>query len=62
MRGKGDEIKGRVEEAAGEVADDEQLERKGKKDKAAGKVKQRLEQLADKAEEVVDTAKERFKR
>lgn len=47
MSGKADEIKGRVKEAAGALADDDQLRREGKVDQAAGKVKQAAEKAVD---------------
>jgi uncharacterized protein YjbJ (UPF0337 family) len=53
MSGKTDELKGRVKEAAGVLADDEELEREGKLDKAAGKVKRRFEEAVDAVKETV---------
>ncbi len=51
MSGKMDEVKGRLKEAAGAVADDDKLRREGKIDQATGKVKQAAEQVADKVKE-----------
>jgi uncharacterized protein YjbJ (UPF0337 family) len=48
--GKTDEVKGRVEEAAGALAGDEKLKQRGQIDQAAGKAKQT-------AEKVIDTVK-----
>jgi len=45
MTGKTDEVKGRVKEAAGAIADNDQLRREGKIDQAAGKVKQAAEKV-----------------
>jgi len=53
--GKMDDLKGRAKEAAGDLTDDEDLEREGKADQAAGKVK-------DKANEVVDKVKDKIDR
>jgi uncharacterized protein YjbJ (UPF0337 family) len=53
MGGKADEIKGRVKEAAGAVADDDKLRREGKVDQAAGKTKQAAEKVVDKAKEAI---------
>jgi uncharacterized protein YjbJ (UPF0337 family) len=53
MSGKADEIKGRVKEAAGAVADDDKLRREGKVDQAAGKTKQAAEKVVDKAKEAI---------
>ena len=53
MSGKGDEIKGRVKEAAGALTDDKKLKREGKIDQAAGKTKQAAEKVIDKAKRAV---------
>jgi uncharacterized protein YjbJ (UPF0337 family) len=53
MPGKADEIKGRVKEAAGALADDEKLRREGKVDQAAGKTKQAAEKVIDKVKDAV---------
>jgi uncharacterized protein YjbJ (UPF0337 family) len=47
MTGKAEEIKGRVKEAAGAIADNDQMRREGKIDQAAGKVKQAAEKTVD---------------
>jgi uncharacterized protein YjbJ (UPF0337 family) len=60
--GKKDDLKGRVKEAAGDLTDDDELKREGKADRAAGTVKEKLEQARDKGEEVIDRAKDRIKR
>lgn len=46
--GKGDELVGRVKEAAGALSGDEKLKRKGKTDQAVGKLKRSAEKLIDK--------------
>ncbi len=43
-----DEVKGRVKEAAGDLTDDEGLQREGKADRAQGKVKDAVDKVADK--------------
>ena len=53
MAGKADEIKGRAKEAAGAVTDDNKLRREGKVDQAAGKTKQTVEKVVDKAKDTV---------
>lgn len=53
MAGKGDEIKGRIKEAAGAITDDDQLRREGKVDQAAGKVKQAATDAVEKAKDMV---------
>jgi uncharacterized protein YjbJ (UPF0337 family) len=60
MSGTFDEMKGRVKEAAGDLTDDEDLQREGKVDKAAGKVKDKVRGAKDKAEDFVDSAKEKL--
>ena len=57
MSGKSDEIKGRVKEAAGAITGDNKLRREGKLDQAEGKVKQVVENVADKAKDVVKDVK-----
>ena len=54
MTGKGQEIKGRVEEAAGAITDDDKLRREGQTDQAVGKVKQAVEKVVDKTKDAVD--------
>ena len=49
VSGKTDEVVGRVKEAAGALAGDKELKRKGKADQAAGKIKQKVEKVIDKA-------------
>ena len=56
--GKSDEVKGRVKEAAGVLTGDKKLERQGKADQAAGKLKQAVETVKKKAEEAIDDAKD----
>ena len=62
MEGKKDDLKGRVKEAAGDLTDDDELQRKGKTDRAAGSVKDKIERAKDKGEELVDKAKDKVRR
>jgi uncharacterized protein YjbJ (UPF0337 family) len=48
------DAKGRLEEAAGDVAGDRDLEREGKVDRAAGKAKHGIGKAAEKAKEAMD--------
>jgi uncharacterized protein YjbJ (UPF0337 family) len=57
MEGKFDELKGRAKEAAGDLSDNRDLQREGKKDKAGGKVKQKVEDAKDWVEDKVDDLK-----
>ena len=54
MTMKKHQAKGRVKEAAGTLTGDDELKREGKADQAASDVKEFVEDLADKAEELVD--------
>ena len=47
--GTTDKIKGRVEEAAGIMTNDQRLTNQGKMDQASGKVKKAVEHVIDKA-------------
>jgi uncharacterized protein YjbJ (UPF0337 family) len=58
MSGKAEEIKGRVKEAAGAIADNEKLRREGKLDQAAGKVKQAAEKVVDKTKDALEGHRE----
>jgi uncharacterized protein YjbJ (UPF0337 family) len=48
-----DEIKGRTKEAAGDLADDQELKNEGKVDKAVSDVKDKIDDVADKVKERV---------
>lgn len=56
--GKTDEVKGRVKEAAGVLTGDEKLEREGKADQSAAKLKKGVEKVQKKAEEIIDEVKD----
>ena len=43
-----DDLKGRVKEAAGDLTDDEDLQREGQIDQGKGKVKNVIDNVADK--------------
>ncbi len=53
MPGQIDDAKGRVKEAVGDLADDERLKREGRRDRIAGKVKQKVGKAVDKARDAV---------
>ncbi|MFN8022741.1 MAG: CsbD family protein [Acidimicrobiales bacterium] len=55
-----DQAKGRIKQAAGDLAGDDQLKREGKADEFAGKAKDGLDKAADKLRDVVDSAKEKL--
>lgn len=58
--GKFDDAKGRVKEAAGALADDEDLKNEGRVDRAAGTVKEKAGELKDKVEDAVDAVKDKI--
>ena len=57
MAGKADQVKGRVKEAAGEIADNDKLRREGKIDQAAGKAKEAVEKVVDKTKRAMEGKK-----
>ena len=58
-RGKAEELKGRVKEAAGDLTDDDDLRRTGKAEQTSGKAKQAVEHAKDKVEEGIDRIKDK---
>jgi uncharacterized protein YjbJ (UPF0337 family) len=53
MGGKLDQIKGCIKEAAGALADDDNLKREGNLDQAAGKAKEKAEKAMDKIKDAL---------
>lgn len=53
MGGKPDQVKGRIKEAAGVLADDDSLKREGKRDQVVGKVKDKAKKAADKVKDAL---------
>jgi uncharacterized protein YjbJ (UPF0337 family) len=45
LRGKGEQVKGRIKDAAGGLTDDPKLQAEGKMDKAKGKVRDKVGDL-----------------
>lgn len=54
MSGSTDKTKGKVKEAAGDLTDDDELQREGKADKTSGKAKDALDNVKDKVDDVKD--------
>ena len=52
--GTADDVKGRVKEAAGDLTDDDDLKREGKLDQASSKVKEGVEKVKDKANDILN--------
>ncbi len=50
---KGEELKGRAKEAAGSLADDDELKREGKADQASASVKDKLSDAVDSVKDAV---------
>lgn len=55
-----DDLKGKAKETVGEATDDPQLEREGRLDQAGADVKQKVGEAKDKAENLVDSAKDKL--
>ena len=49
-----DDLKGRVKEAAGDLTDNEDLQREGKVDQATGTVKDKVGDVSDKVKDVIN--------
>ncbi len=60
MSGTGDQAKGRIKQAAGDLTDNDDLKREGEVDETSGKVKEKLDQAKDKASDAVDAVKDKF--
>lgn len=61
MEAKFDEAKGRAKEAAGDLADNDELKGEGKLDQLGAEIKELAEKTQQKVEDVVDALKERLK-
>jgi uncharacterized protein YjbJ (UPF0337 family) len=48
-----DDLKGRAKEAAGDLTDDEELQREGKVDQAQGTIKEKVENLGDRVKDAI---------
>lgn len=53
-----DQAKGRIKQAAGDLTGNKDLKKRGKADEAAGKAKEFIEDTKDKAEGLVDRARD----
>jgi uncharacterized protein YjbJ (UPF0337 family) len=58
MSGSLDNTKGRLEEAAGDLTDDDRLRREGRTDQAAGTVKDKADDAKDRVEGKVDDVRD----
>jgi uncharacterized protein YjbJ (UPF0337 family) len=57
-----DDAKGRVKEAAGDITGDDDLQKEGKTDQAAGKAKDVVESAKDKVDEAIEGVRQRLNR
>jgi uncharacterized protein YjbJ (UPF0337 family) len=57
-----DQLKGRVKEAAGDLTDDDELKAEGKKDRAAGTIKEKADEVKDKVGDAVDAVRDKLSR
>jgi len=62
MGSKMDDMKGRAKEAAGDLADDDDLKREGKADQIGATVKEKAEMAKDKVDNAVDDIKGKIDR
>lgn len=60
MSGEADQAKGRIKQAAGDLTDDQDLKNEGRTDEAAGKVKDAIGDAKDKANDVVDSVRDKL--
>lgn len=58
MSGQGDQIKGRMKQAAGDITDDDEMRDEGERDEAAGKMKEKVGDFKEKVEGAIDRAKD----
>lgn len=61
MSGTADKASGRIKQAAGDLTDNDDLKREGKKDEASGKVKDAVDSVKDKADDVIDKIRDSSK-
>jgi uncharacterized protein YjbJ (UPF0337 family) len=55
-----DQVKGKVKQAVGDLTGNEDLRKEGKADEQAGEVKEFVEGVKDKADDLVDTVKDKI--
>lgn len=58
MSGQSDKLIGKAKQAAGDITGDDDLEREGERDEAAGKIKDRVDDAKDSVNEAVDGIKD----
>jgi len=60
MSGEMDQAKGRVKEAAGDLTGNDDLKHEGKADRLGGEVKEKLDDVKEAAEGLVDKVKDKL--
>jgi uncharacterized protein YjbJ (UPF0337 family) len=58
--GNKNQAKGKVKQAVGDLTGDEDLRREGKADEKAGEVQEFVEGVKDKADDLIDTVKDKI--
>jgi uncharacterized protein YjbJ (UPF0337 family) len=62
MATNADQAKGRIKQAVGDLTGNRDLKREGKSDERAGKAKQAVSNIKDKADNLIDSARAKAKR
>jgi len=60
MSGEKDKVTGRVKQAAGDLTDNDDLKQEGRRDEAAGKVKDGIDTAKDKLSDAVDDVRSKL--
>ena len=60
MSGETDQAKGRIKQAAGDLTDNDDLKRDGKRDETAGKVKETIGDVKESLDDAVDSVKKKL--
>jgi uncharacterized protein YjbJ (UPF0337 family) len=56
------QAKGRIEKAAGDLTGDEQLRQQGEMDESKGKMSEKIADLREKADQKIDSLREKIKK
>lgn len=60
MSGEKDKVEGRVKQAAGALTDDDELQREGERDEAAGKLKDTVDKAKGHVDDAIDAVKDKI--
>jgi uncharacterized protein YjbJ (UPF0337 family) len=61
-KGRAQQAKGHLKEAVADVTDDDDMRDEGKRDRAAGAAKQKVERAKDTVEDTIDKVKDKLDR